>query len=55
MVFIEDAVKLGYFDLMQKSTPAMRAVAAEKIKLFGSQGKASALSEPGTPPQKTGE
>ena len=55
MVFIEDAVKLGYFDLMQKSKRAMRAVAAEKIKLFGSQGKAPALSEPGTPPQKTGE
>ena len=54
-VFIEDAVKLGYFDLMQKSKRAMRAVAAEKIKLFGSQGKAPALSEPGTPPQKTGE
>ena len=55
MVLIEDAVKLGYFDLMQKSKRAMRAVAAEKIKLFGSQGKAPALSEPGTPPQKTGE
>lgn len=55
MVLIEDAGSLGYFDLMQKSKRAMRAVAAEKIKLFGSQGKAPALSEPGTPPQETGE
>ena len=55
MVLIEEAGSLGYFDLMQKSKRAMRAVAAEKIKLFGSQGKAPALSEPGTPPQETGE
>ena len=55
MVLIEDAGRLGYFALMQKTKRAKRAVAAEKIKLFGSQGKAPALSEPGTPPQKTGE
>ncbi|MCD7965534.1 MAG: class II fructose-bisphosphate aldolase [Clostridiaceae bacterium] len=44
-VLIEDDRNLGYFDLMQKSKGAMQAVAAEKIKLFGSQGKASALLE----------